>query len=232
LAKVAAQCPAETFVVNQTLFPASTFVVKIATFAKRQTVSGKFMKTVLTIFILLLFVSFSNKQNPLDKFFLGIKLNSYDTYEQLSKDNNLKITSTKLDFSEDNKLEAKYLGKTKTYLNYDSLYIRLQTTLDFGKFDSLGKLDRSKLKAGKELVIIDYINDNNILNAEYDRILSLIQTEIVRQYPNWTNHIGARKGVFFLTNEIHPMITIGKNSFAKYHHIRVTIESYENKTSR
>jgi len=39
LAKVAVQCSADTFVVNQKWFSASTFVVKIATFAKRQTVS-------------------------------------------------------------------------------------------------------------------------------------------------------------------------------------------------
>jgi hypothetical protein len=37
LAKVAVQYSADTFVVNQNWFSASTFVVKIATFAKRQT---------------------------------------------------------------------------------------------------------------------------------------------------------------------------------------------------
>jgi hypothetical protein len=40
LAKVAVQCYAESFVVNQSLFSASTFVVKIATFAKRQNVTS------------------------------------------------------------------------------------------------------------------------------------------------------------------------------------------------
>jgi hypothetical protein len=44
LAKVAVQCYAESFVVNQSLFSASTFVVKIATFAKRQNVMGKLNK--------------------------------------------------------------------------------------------------------------------------------------------------------------------------------------------
>jgi len=39
LAKVAVQCSADTFVVNQTLFSASRFVVKIATFAKPETVN-------------------------------------------------------------------------------------------------------------------------------------------------------------------------------------------------
>jgi hypothetical protein len=34
LAKVAVQCSADTFVVNQSWFSASIFVVKIATFAK------------------------------------------------------------------------------------------------------------------------------------------------------------------------------------------------------
>jgi hypothetical protein len=38
LAKVAVQCSAGTFVVNQIWFSASAFVVKIATFAKRQNV--------------------------------------------------------------------------------------------------------------------------------------------------------------------------------------------------
>jgi len=38
LAKVAVQCSADTFVVNQIWFSASTFVVKIATFAKPETV--------------------------------------------------------------------------------------------------------------------------------------------------------------------------------------------------
>jgi hypothetical protein len=41
LAKVAVQCFADTFVVNQNWFSASTFVVKIATFAKHQTVRHK-----------------------------------------------------------------------------------------------------------------------------------------------------------------------------------------------
>jgi hypothetical protein len=41
LAKVAFQCSADTFAVNQSLFSASTFVVKIPTFAKPQTVRGK-----------------------------------------------------------------------------------------------------------------------------------------------------------------------------------------------
>jgi hypothetical protein len=39
LAKVAVQCSADSFVVNQSWFSASTFVVKIATFAKRQNVT-------------------------------------------------------------------------------------------------------------------------------------------------------------------------------------------------
>jgi len=38
LAKVAVQCSADTFVVNQSWFSASTFVVKNATFAKPETV--------------------------------------------------------------------------------------------------------------------------------------------------------------------------------------------------
>jgi hypothetical protein len=38
LAKVAVQYSADTFVVNQNWFSASTFVVKIATFAKPETV--------------------------------------------------------------------------------------------------------------------------------------------------------------------------------------------------
>jgi hypothetical protein len=39
LAKVAVQFSADTFMVNQSSFSASTFVVKIATFAKPETVS-------------------------------------------------------------------------------------------------------------------------------------------------------------------------------------------------
>jgi len=39
LAKVAVQCSADSLVVNQSWFSASTFVVKIATFAKPETVS-------------------------------------------------------------------------------------------------------------------------------------------------------------------------------------------------
>jgi hypothetical protein len=42
LAKVAVQCSADTFVVNQNWFSASTFVVKIATFAKPENVMGNF----------------------------------------------------------------------------------------------------------------------------------------------------------------------------------------------
>jgi hypothetical protein len=42
LAKVAIQYSADTFVVNQSLFSASTFVVKIATFAKPETVMPQF----------------------------------------------------------------------------------------------------------------------------------------------------------------------------------------------
>ncbi|KQS88780.1 hypothetical protein, partial [Chryseobacterium sp. Leaf394] len=45
LAKVAVQCSADTFVVNQSLFSASTFVVKIATFAKPRNVTGNFRPT-------------------------------------------------------------------------------------------------------------------------------------------------------------------------------------------
>jgi hypothetical protein len=44
LAKVAVQCSADTFVGNQIWFSASTFVVKIATFGKPETVMGKFEK--------------------------------------------------------------------------------------------------------------------------------------------------------------------------------------------
>jgi hypothetical protein len=46
LAKVAVQCSADTFVVNQNWFSASTFVVKIATFAKPENVMGKFKTTI------------------------------------------------------------------------------------------------------------------------------------------------------------------------------------------
>jgi len=49
LAKVAVQCSADTFVVNQNWFSASTFVVKIATFAKPETVIGNRLANVLTL---------------------------------------------------------------------------------------------------------------------------------------------------------------------------------------
>jgi hypothetical protein len=49
LAKVAVQCSADTFVVNQSWFSASTFVGKIATFAKPENVTCKAMTTVQTI---------------------------------------------------------------------------------------------------------------------------------------------------------------------------------------
>ena len=39
--KLAVQCSADTFVVNQNWFSASTFVVKISTFAKPETVISK-----------------------------------------------------------------------------------------------------------------------------------------------------------------------------------------------
>jgi|GEM_PF-426437 len=45
LAKVAAQCSADTFVVNQSLVLRINICGKIATFAKRQTVSGHCKKT-------------------------------------------------------------------------------------------------------------------------------------------------------------------------------------------
>ena len=45
LAKVAVQCSADTFVVTQSWFSASTFVMKIATFAKPETVTVKCKKT-------------------------------------------------------------------------------------------------------------------------------------------------------------------------------------------
>jgi hypothetical protein len=41
LAKVAVHCSADTFVVNQSWFSASIFVVKIATFAKPETVQDQ-----------------------------------------------------------------------------------------------------------------------------------------------------------------------------------------------
>ena len=41
LAKVAVQCSADTFVVNQSWFSVSNLVLKIATFAKPETVKGK-----------------------------------------------------------------------------------------------------------------------------------------------------------------------------------------------
>jgi hypothetical protein len=44
LAKVAVQCSADTFVVNQNWFSASTFVVKIATSPSCKNVMGKFNK--------------------------------------------------------------------------------------------------------------------------------------------------------------------------------------------
>jgi len=47
LAKVAVQCSADTFVVNQIWFSASTFVVKIAIFAKPQNVTCKPIKTTV-----------------------------------------------------------------------------------------------------------------------------------------------------------------------------------------
>lgn len=89
LAKVAVHCSADTFVVNKVWFSASTFVVKIATFAKPEIVSGNFaeptqlklmketllkhilIRTILGLIPLFLFalIIFSNKQSGND--FLG-----------------------------------------------------------------------------------------------------------------------------------------------------------------
>jgi hypothetical protein len=46
LAKVAVQCSADTFVINQIWFSASTFVLKIATFAKPETFTSNPKETL------------------------------------------------------------------------------------------------------------------------------------------------------------------------------------------
>ena len=59
LAKVAVQCSADTFVVNQNWFSASTFVVKIATFAKPENVNCNFKMTTLTRILITILTLFS-----------------------------------------------------------------------------------------------------------------------------------------------------------------------------
>jgi hypothetical protein len=46
LVKVAVQCSADTFVINQIWFSASTFVLKIATFAKPETFTSNPKETL------------------------------------------------------------------------------------------------------------------------------------------------------------------------------------------
>jgi hypothetical protein len=113
LAKVAVQCSADTFVVNKVWFSASTFVVKIATFAKPGNVRGNRMKTtthILTIGLLLILFACGQDSKQPEPYNESRELvpnpEGYkkDTFELLDKD-----SSTK-DLCNFNK----YLNDTKT----------------------------------------------------------------------------------------------------------------------
>ncbi len=89
LAKVAVQCSADTFMVNQIWFSASTFVVKIATFAKPENVSGNYENTLRLgdIDTILNFASGLNSRKTANRIKLKLKVQKLALRQNSTFDN-------------------------------------------------------------------------------------------------------------------------------------------------
>lgn len=151
----------------------------------------------------------------LDDFFLYININDSTLYDNLSKNKSITLLTDRSNFVEDGLIEAKYNPKNTIYSFADSIYLKIWSTLTFLSPDSQGKY--SDIQSGRQIKLFVYHSQKSTLDSNYNILNQKITIAIKTKYPNWTNHKGAREGVYFLTDKSTPILSIYKGLRQRSH---------------
>lgn len=164
-------------------------------------------------------------QTTLDELFLGININDTTLYDQLAKNKHVVLSTDKNTFYSDNLILGQYKGTANLYSFADSVHFQVWSVLNFGAANNEGKYDLAKLKSGIQLKLFIYHSQKTTLDSNYTILKEKITEAIKNKNPDWTNQEGAREGIFFLTDNTHPILSIGKD-MRRYPYLVLAIDSF------
>jgi len=168
--------------------------------------------------ILLLFlIALQSDSYRVNDLFLGLSLDQDSDYDKV-RNGNFKLYSTSKEYADDRTIRAKFIGKSQLYAFADSVHIKVWPSNSYGQLKDGQWTD---IKPGKELIVTVYVNDSSTVRLQYDKLKTLVPQLLLHENPAWKNHMGARPGIYFISEQSAESITIGKD-LRKNWHLRIT----------
>lgn len=180
---------------------------------------AKFIFIVLLAMVLPVFQE--QKSDALEKPFLHLKYmhNIKTLFNEIEKDPNFKLRTSREHFMQGAEFYARYTGKSELYRDADSIIIHALTCNDMSTFF------KPEVSGCKSLKVLYYLKDTSAVSANYHRLNVTIKNALILSDSTWKNHEGAARGVYFLTDKIYPFITLDKHTY-KSNYLSVTYTDY------
>ena len=176
----------------------------------------------IALLTLLATVCQGQKSDNLEKIFLDLKYTSdvKALFDSIEKNPNFKLKTSRVNFMNSWEFDAKFIGKSETYANADSILISVVTCNE----------NAAPFKAGadncKAIKVLYYLKDMNAVETNYQRMDGVIKSSILSNNPDWKNQSGAGSGVYMLSGGTYPYIALDKKTF-KSNYLSIRYTSYE-----
>jgi hypothetical protein len=166
--------------------------------------------------------SFGQKDDELKSIFLNLNYNDKISllFSDIEVNPNFKLRTTRKKFMKTADFSAKYLTKSDISFNCDSIICRVFSCDDVSTFF------KPEAKNCKSIQIQYFFSDAKLNTVNFHKLDSIIQTTITTNIPEWKNHEGVAKGVYFLTDKIYPYIALDTHSNTS-NYLTVSYSTYD-----
>lgn len=174
------------------------------------------------LFLILCFGFSESPKTSLHPVFLNLeyKNNIYALFDSISQRSDFQMKYTFAEFKQSAEFYAKYKGQSELYPDADSVIVHVLTCNDMSTFFTAGTI------SCKSLTVQYYLQDTSMVRIHFARLDSIIQNALRTENPDWVNHPGASKGVYFPTEGFYPFIIMSKHNYKK-NYISVEFANYE-----
>ncbi len=164
------------------------------------------------LFIIILCVaivtcSYGQDTNKIKNLFLNLKYsdNIKALFDSVAKDSRFQLKTNRDGFMESAEFSAKFISTCNLFPNADSIILNVVTCNDMNTFFTPGASNCKALK------VYYYLKDTSLVQANYNRLDSIITATIKLANPNWKNHEGTSRGAYYLAGDIYPYILLWRS---------------------
>lgn len=178
------------------------------------------------IYILLIILvgnnCFGQTNGELKSIFLDIDYSNKITklFDDIGNNPKFKLMTSRESFLRTADFQAKYLSKKGIQIDCDSVICHVYSCDDVSTFF------KPEAKNCKVVKINYYFTTSRMMETNFSKLDSLVNATVLAAYPDWKNRDGAAKGVYFLTANFYPFITIDKHLTSE-NYLSISYNAYD-----